>query len=66
MRCGHLTYDPWIWLKVTSMASPASDLNNGRISLEIPSFYSEIKNFTPFVLEAVEDRDITFNQIQGS
>ena len=17
MRCGHLTYDPWIWLKVT-------------------------------------------------
>ena len=24
------------------------------------------KNFTPFLLEAVEDRDVTFNQIQGS
>ena len=24
MRCGHLTYDPWIWLKVTFMASTAS------------------------------------------
>ena len=42
MRCGHLTYDPWIWLKVTSPSSTASDLNDGRISLEIPSFCSEI------------------------
>ena len=25
MWCGHLTYDPWIWLKVTSMASTASN-----------------------------------------
>ena len=25
MRCGHLTYDPWIWLKDTSMASTASN-----------------------------------------
>jgi hypothetical protein len=41
MRCGHLTYDPWIWLKVISMASTASVLNDDRISLEIPSFYSE-------------------------
>ena len=24
MRCGHLTYDPWIWLKVTSLSSTAS------------------------------------------
>ena len=24
------------------------------------------KKFTPFLLEAVEDRDVTFNQIQGS
>ena len=25
MRCGHLTYNPWVWLKVTSMASTASN-----------------------------------------
>ena len=25
IRCGILTYDPWIWLKVTSMASTASN-----------------------------------------
>ena len=24
LRCGHLTYDPWIWLKVTSLSSTAS------------------------------------------
>ena len=41
MRCGHFTYDFWIWLKVTSPSSTASDLNDGRISLEIPSFCSE-------------------------
>ena len=34
--------DPWIWLKVTSMASTASVLKDGRISLEIPSFNSKI------------------------
>ena len=38
MRCGNLTYDPWIWLKMTSLSSTASVLNDGRISLEIPSF----------------------------
>ena len=32
MRCRHLTYDTWIWLKITSLSSRASDL-----SLEIPS-----------------------------
>ena len=42
MRCGILTYDPWIWLKITSLSSTASVLNDGRISLEIPSFCSEI------------------------
>ena len=30
MRCGHLTYDPWIWLKVTSMASTASIRKNAK------------------------------------
>ena len=25
MRCGNLTFNPWIWLKVTSMASTASN-----------------------------------------
>jgi hypothetical protein len=39
---GHLTIDPWIWLKVTSLSSTASVLNDGRISLEIPSFCSKI------------------------
>ena len=33
------TYDPWIWLKITSPSSTPSVLNDGRISLEIPSFY---------------------------
>ena len=27
MRCGNLTYDTWIWLKVTSLSSTASVLN---------------------------------------
>ena len=39
---GHLTIDPWIWLKVTPLSSTASVLNDGRISLEIPSFCSKI------------------------
>ena len=26
MRCGNLTYDPWNWLKITSMSSTASVL----------------------------------------
>jgi hypothetical protein len=41
MRCGHLTYDTWLWLKITSLSSKASVLNDGRISLEISSFCSE-------------------------
>ena len=45
MRCGILTYDPWILLKITSLSSTASVLNDGRISLEIPSFCSEIYFF---------------------
>ena len=39
-RLHHLTYDPWIWLKVTSLSSTASVLKDGRISLEISSSYS--------------------------
>ena len=27
MRCGHLTYDTWIWLEITSLSSKASVLN---------------------------------------
>ena len=42
MRCGHLTYDTLIWVKITSLSSTASVLNDGRISLEIPSYYSKI------------------------
>ena len=42
MRCGNLTYDTWIWLKITSLSSTASVLNDGRISLEIPSFCSDL------------------------
>ena len=45
MRCGRLTYDTWIWLKITSLSSTASVLNDDRISLEIPSFCSEIYFF---------------------
>ena len=37
---GHLTIDPWIWLKVTFLSSTASVLKDSRILLEIPSFYS--------------------------
>jgi hypothetical protein len=38
---GHLTYDPWIWLKVIFLSSTASVLKDVRISLEIPSLYSK-------------------------
>jgi hypothetical protein len=38
-----LSYDPSIWLKVTSLSSTASVLKDGRISLEIPSFYLKKK-----------------------
>jgi hypothetical protein len=41
MRCGILTYDTWIRLKITSLSSTTSVLKDSRISLEIPSFYSE-------------------------
>ena len=44
-RLQHLTYDPLIWLKVTSMASTALVLKDVRISLEIPSFYSNSSGF---------------------
>ena len=37
----HLTYDLLIWLKVSSLFSTASVMKDGRISLEIPSFYSK-------------------------
>ena len=30
MRCGNLTYDIWIWLKITSLSSTALVLNDGR------------------------------------
>ena len=30
MRSGNLTYDPWIWLKVTSMASTASNRKSAK------------------------------------
>ena len=30
MRCGNLTYDPWIWLKVTSTASTASNRKSAK------------------------------------
>jgi hypothetical protein len=42
---GHLTYDPWIWLKVTSLSSTTSVLKDGRISIEISSFHSKIYLF---------------------
>ena len=38
---GHLTIDPWIWLKVTFLSSTASVLKDGRILLEILSFSSK-------------------------
>ena len=34
IRCGHLTYDLWIWLKVPSMASTASDSKSGKKSIK--------------------------------
>ena len=30
MRCGNLTYDPWIWWKVISMASTASNRKSAK------------------------------------
>ena len=38
---GHLTIDPWIWLKLTFLSSTASVLKDGRMLLEITSFYSK-------------------------
>jgi hypothetical protein len=35
---GHLTYDPLIWLKVTSLASTASVLRECKISLKFQEF----------------------------
>ena len=35
---GHLTYDPWIWLKVTSMASTASNRKNAKNQLNSTFF----------------------------
>jgi hypothetical protein len=34
MRCGILTYEPWIWLKVTSMASTASNRKSAKNPLK--------------------------------
>ena len=45
---GRLTVDSWVWLKVTTLSSTASVLKDGRISLEIPSFYSKNILFKTF------------------
>ena len=42
MRCGHLNYDTWIWLKITSLSSAASVLNGcekifAKESLNVPN-----------------------------
>ena len=42
---GHLTYDPWIWLEVTSLSSTTSVLKDGRIPIEISSFHSKFNFF---------------------
>ena len=42
---GHLTYDPWIWLKVKYLSSTTSVLKDGRIPIEISSFHSKIYFF---------------------
>ena len=34
-RLHHLTYDPWIWLKVTSMASIASNIKSAEKAVEV-------------------------------
>ena len=49
-RSLNLTYDPWIWSKVTSLSATASVLKEGRISLELSSFYSK-KVFSKVVLK---------------
>ena len=60
MRCGHLTYDTWIWLKITSLSSTASVLNGykkiyAKESLNVPNvkilsiFFSDVFDlFMPF------------------
>ena len=70
MRCGHLTYDPWIWLKVTSLSSTASKRKGVKFFLKknISEQNDEISNeiLPSFRTEAVENRDVIFNQDQGS
>ena len=34
MRCGHLTYDTWIWLKITPLSSTASVLKECQKSIK--------------------------------
>ena len=60
MRCGHLNYDTWIWLKITSLSSTASVLNGckkifAKESLNVPNvkvlsnFFSNVfGSFMPF------------------
>ena len=75
MRCGHLNYDTWIWLKITSLSSTASVLNGckkifAKESLNVPNVTVLSLNvaliLALFLLEAVEAMDVTFNQIQVS
>ena len=54
MRSGNLIYDTWIWLKITSLSSTASVLNDSRILLEIPSFCSEF-----FFVQNIKIRFVT-------
>ena len=63
MRCGILTYDPWIWLKIISLSSTASVLNEckkiyAKESLNVHSvkilsnFFSNVFSlFMPFYWE---------------
>ena len=39
MRCGHLTYDSWIWLKVTCMASKACNRKSAKKIHKIVDFW---------------------------
>ena len=65
-RLKHLTYDPWTWLKVTSMASKASVMKDDRISLEIPSFYSKKKIFKISKWGDSSHKLTNFKSISGS
>ena len=53
MRCGHLTYDTWIWLEITSLSSTASVPNGCKKIYAKESLNVHIVKVLPIFFPAV-------------